>query len=58
MEKTKILLVEDDINLGMLLKEYFNAKGYYTEMQTDGEKGLKTFKKKILICVFLILCYL
>ena len=46
MEKTKILLVEDDINLGMLLKEYFNAKGYYTEMQTDGEKGLKTFKKE------------
>ena len=46
MEKTKILLVEDDINLGTLLKEYFNAKGYLTEMQTDGEKGLKAFKRE------------
>ncbi|MFC2117484.1 response regulator transcription factor [Bacteroidota bacterium] len=46
MEKTKILLVEDDINLGTLLKEYFNAKGYDIEMQTDGEKGLKAFKRE------------
>lgn len=45
MEKTRILLVEDDINLGMLLKEYLIAKDYYTEMQTDGVKGLKAFKR-------------
>jgi len=45
MEKTRILLVEDDINLGMLLKEYLIAKGYHTEMQTDGVKGLKAFKR-------------
>jgi DNA-binding response OmpR family regulator len=45
MDKTRILLVEDDVNLGMLLKEYLIAKGYITEMQTDGVKGLKAFKR-------------
>lgn len=27
-EKIKILLAEDDTNLGMLLKEYLRAKGF------------------------------
>lgn len=45
MEKARILLVEDDINLGTLLKEYLIAKEYHTEMQSDGEKGLKAFKR-------------
>lgn len=29
-EKIKILLAEDDTNLGMLLKEYLRAKGFET----------------------------
>ncbi|MCF0236763.1 MAG: response regulator transcription factor, partial [Bacteroidaceae bacterium] len=29
-EKVKILLCEDDENLGMLLREYLQAKGYDT----------------------------
>lgn len=41
----KILLVEDDINLGSLLREYLNAKGYETNLETDGEKGFRAFKK-------------
>ena len=31
-EKQRILLCEDDENLGMLLREYLQAKGYYAEL--------------------------
>ena len=52
-EKMKILLCEDDENLGMLLREYLQAKGYDTELCTDGEAGYKAFlKEKYDLCVF------
>jgi DNA-binding response OmpR family regulator len=44
-EKLHILLCEDDENLGMLLREYLQAKGLITDLMTDGEKGLKAFQK-------------
>ena len=51
-EKLHILLCEDDENLGMLLREYLQAKGLVTDLMTDGEKGLKAFQKsKYDICV-------
>ena len=51
-EKLKILLCEDDENLGMLLREYLQAKGYATELCADGEAGYKAFlKNKFDICV-------
>lgn len=42
-EKTNILLVEDDPNLGTLLQEYLIAKGYSCTLETDGDKGLRAF---------------
>ena len=36
-EKLRILLCEDDENLGMLLREYLQAKGYSAELYPDGE---------------------
>lgn len=45
MEKIRILLTEDDANLGMLLREYLIAKGFDVELQPDGEKGLQAFKR-------------
>ena len=42
-EKFSILLCEDDENLGMLLREYLNAKGYAAELYPDGEAGYKAF---------------
>lgn len=52
-EKIKILLCEDDENLGMLLREYLEAKGYAIELCTDGEAGYKAFlKDKFDLCVF------
>lgn len=51
-EKLKILLCEDDENLGMLLREYLQAKGYSAELCPDGEVGYKTFlKNKFDLCV-------
>jgi two-component system, OmpR family, response regulator len=41
----RILLVEDDVNLGSLLREYLKAKGYITNLEPDGEKGFRAFKK-------------
>ena len=42
---TKLLLVEDDPNLGNLLAEYLRAKGYETELRTDGAQGWQAFQK-------------
>lgn len=51
-EKLSILLCEDDENLGMLLREYLNAKGYNAELHPDGDAGYKAFiKNKYDLCV-------
>jgi DNA-binding response OmpR family regulator len=41
----KVLLVEDDPNLGSLLQEYLTLKGYQTDLARNGEEGLHTFLK-------------
>jgi len=43
--KNKILLVEDDQNLGTLLQEYLEAKGFETKLADDGKKGFDLFCK-------------
>ena len=51
-DKLRILLCEDDENLGMLLREYLNAKGYDTDLCPDGDAGYKAFVKgKYDVCV-------
>lgn len=51
-EKTRILLAEDDENLGMLLREYLMAKGYQTDLKPDGEAAYDAFmKNKYDICI-------
>lgn len=44
-EKIKILLAEDDSNLGNLLKEYLEAKNYNTTWAKNGKEGFDLFKK-------------
>jgi two-component system OmpR family response regulator len=54
MEKQRIqlLLVEDDHNLGTLLKEYLEEKDYNVTLAVDGKEGLKRFKQILYdICV-------
>ncbi|MCF0181301.1 MAG: response regulator transcription factor [Muribaculaceae bacterium] len=51
-EKMKILLCEDDENLGTLTREYLEDKGYKAELFPDGESGYKAFLKgKYDICL-------
>ena len=51
-DKLKILLCEDDENLGTWLSEYLQAKGYQADLCPDGEVGYKFFlKNKYDICV-------
>ena len=44
-KKIKVLLVEDDPNLGLLLSEYINAKGYECTLRVNGQEGYDTFVK-------------
>lgn len=43
--KTKVLLAEDDKNLGSVLKAYLEAKGYSTTLCIDGKEALETYKR-------------
>ncbi len=52
MDKIKVLLAEDDFNLGTLLKEYLDAKGYSTTWAKNGAEAYDVFaKSKFQICI-------
>jgi DNA-binding response OmpR family regulator len=47
-----VLLAEDDPNLGQLLQEYLNVKGFSTDLVKNGEEGLTMYvKKKYDLCI-------
>ena len=46
MAEIKVLLAEDDLNLGSLLEQYLNAKGYETDLYPDGVKAYNGFTNK------------
>lgn len=48
MEKNfiPVLLAEDDRNLGNLLKNYLDAKGYTTTLCLNGQEAIDTFTRK------------
>ena len=46
MDKTKILLVEDDPNLGFLLQENLEMHGFTVHRCSDGEQGQMAFKRE------------
>ena len=48
MEKNpiRILLAEDDRNLGNILKNYLDAKGYLTTLCINGQEAIETFTAK------------
>jgi DNA-binding response OmpR family regulator len=43
-EKFKILLAEDDLNLGVLLVDYLESEGFEVKLCKDGELALKAFQ--------------
>ena len=45
LKKTaKVLLVEDDANLRLVIKDYLEMQGYDIHVSTDGDEGYKAFK--------------
>lgn len=51
--KIKILLVEDDPNLGSITSEYLNAKGFDCKWEKNGEAGYqKILKEKFDLFIF------
>jgi len=44
MDKIKLLVVEDDPNLGQILSDYLRLKDYNPTLCVDGEVGLEAFK--------------
>ncbi|CAN5190613.1 response regulator transcription factor [soil metagenome] len=54
METTpsKLLLLEDDPNLGFVLQEFLQHKGYNVKLREDGELGLKAYHEESFdICI-------
>lgn len=43
--KTKVLLAEDDKNLGTILKSYLEAKGFETTLTTNGQEAYESFRQ-------------
>ncbi len=43
--KARILLVEDDENLGYILKDYLEISDYFVNLQRNGIAGLEAFKE-------------
>ena len=39
----RVLVVEDDKNLGKVLTDYLSSKNFLVELAEDGEKGLELF---------------
>ena len=51
-KNAKILIVEDDLNLGFLLMEFLEPEGYQVKLCRDGASGLAQFKKeKFALCI-------
>ena len=51
-KKSKILLCEDDTNLGMVLKNYLELNDYEVVLERDGRLGLAAFQReKFDICL-------
>ena len=45
MKNNRILLVEDDIDLGNVLKQYLELEGYEVSQCYNGDEGLECFKR-------------
>lgn len=49
----RILLVEDDTNLGFVISDQLKSEGYEVTLASDGKEGFKRFnEKKYHLCIF------
>lgn len=50
--QVSVLIAEDDMNLGLVVKDFLTLHGYHVVLCRDGEEALESFKKHIFnICV-------
>ena len=47
-----VLLVEDDVNFGTVLRDYLNLNGYKVVLARNGLEGFEKFKKMNLTSAF------
>ncbi|MEN8250248.1 MAG: response regulator transcription factor, partial [Bacteroidota bacterium] len=45
MKQYNLLIAEDDLNLGQILKEYLELKGYNSVLARDGQEAVEEFDK-------------
>jgi DNA-binding response OmpR family regulator len=45
MKEYQLLIAEDDLNLGQILKEYLELKGYKATLTRDGREAVDSFKR-------------
>jgi two-component system, OmpR family, response regulator len=45
MDKKRLLLVEDDVNLGVVLKDFLEMEGFSVIHSNDGRSGYQTFTR-------------
>ena len=57
MSSARILLAEDDQNLGYILKEYLEMKEYQVTLARDGEEGLEYFQQSKKSCTIMPYLY-
>ncbi|ARK29836.1 response regulator transcription factor [Halalkalibacter krulwichiae] len=53
MKEEVILIVEDEKEIGELVRDYLTANGFHTVLAHDGDEGIKQFKKVSPILVVL-----
>ena len=53
-KKPKILLCEDDTNLGMVLKNYLELNDFDVTLERDGRLGLAAFQRERFDLCYLI----
>ncbi len=52
-QKSKLILVEDDLNLGTILKDFLNVKNFEVTLISDGESAMQNLKNtKYDLCIF------
>ena len=52
-DQIKILLVEDDYNLGFVVQDQLKGEGYHVHLCADGVEGLKRFnEEEFHLCIF------
>lgn len=56
--RKRILIIEDEVSIAELEKDYLELSGFEVEIQNDGEEGWKKRFRKSTICLFWISCFL